>query len=204
MTTAIESPAARALALAKKRGIARARDFAAAGIPLVYLKRLCDDGRLLQLGRGLYQLPELAGTDAGHSFAEAARLMPRGVICLLSALRHHGLTTQLPRAVWIALPRKARIPKSATFPLEVVYATGTSLSSHVEHVEIEGVPVPIFDIPRTIADCFKHRRRIGLDVAIEALRDGIRQRQTTPAELMRIAAMGRVANVMRPYVEALT
>lgn len=204
MTKVIASPAARALALAKKRGIARARDFAAAGIPLVYLKRLCDDGRLLQLGRGLYQLPELAGTDAGHSFAEAARLMPRGVICLLSALRHHGLTTQLPRAVWIALPRKSRIPKSTTFPLEVVYATDASLSSHVEHVEIEGVPVPIFDIPRTIADCFKHRRRIGLDVAIEALRDGIRQRKTTPAEMMRIAAMGRVANVMRPYVEALT
>lgn len=204
MSDVTESPATRALALAKQRGIARARDFSAAGIPLVYLKRLCDDGRLLQLGRGLYQLPELAGTDAGHSFAEAARLMPRGVICLLSALRHHGLTTQLPRAVWIALPRRARIPKAATFPLKVVYATEAALSSQVEHVEIEGVPVPIFDVPRTIADCFKHRRRIGLDVAIEALRDGIRQRKTTPAEMMRIAAMGRVANVMRPYLEALT
>src|SRR5262249_47636436 len=118
MAKVIESLADRALALAKERGIARARDFEAAGIPLIYLKRLCDDGRLVQLGRGLYQLPDLAGTDAAHTLAEAARLMPRGVVCLLSALRQHGLTTQLPHSVWMTLPRKARIPKAATFPVD--------------------------------------------------------------------------------------
>ena len=198
-----DSPAHRALALAKERGIARARDFEAAGIPLVYLKRLCDDGRLIQLARGLYQLPDLAGSDAGHSLAEAARLMPRGAVCLLSALRQHGLTTQLPRAVWMTLPRKSRAPK-APFPLEVIYATEPALSSHIQHVEIEGVHVPIYDVAKTIADCFKHRRRVGLDVAVEALRDAINQRKTTAASVMEAATLDRVANVMRPYVEALT
>lgn len=184
--------------------MARARDFEAAGIPLVYLKRLCDDGRLIQLARGLYQIPDLAGTDAAHSLAEAARLMPRGVISLLSALRQHGLTTQLPRAVWITLPRKSRVPKSSPFPLEIIYATEPALSTHIRHVEIEGVPVPIYDVAKTVADCFKHRRRVGLDVAIEALRDAINQRKTTAANIMQAAALNRVTNVMRPYVETLT
>jgi predicted transcriptional regulator of viral defense system len=130
--------------------------------------------------------------------------MPRGVVCLLSALRQHGLTTQLPHSVWMTLPRKARIPKAATFPVDIVYATEPALSSHVEHVEIEGVSVPIYNIPKTIADCFKHRRRIGLDVAVEALRDGIKQRKTTAGDVMAAAALDRVSNVMRPYVETLT
>ena len=203
MTSGMESPAGRALALVKKRGIARARDFDAAGIPLVYLKRLCDDGRLVQLARGVYQLPELAGTDAAHSLAVAARLMPQGIVCLLSALRHHGLTTQLPHAVWMTLPRGARGAKSAPFPIEVVHASEPVVPTHVERVDIEGVQVPIYKVPKTVADCFKHRRRVGLDVAIEALRDAIRRRKATPAEVMRAAAFGRVSNVMRPYVEAL-
>jgi predicted transcriptional regulator of viral defense system len=204
MADVIESPADRALALAKERGIARARDFQAAGIPLVYLKRLCDEGRLLQLARGLYQIPDLAGTDAAHSLAEAVRLMPRGVVCLLSALRQHGLTTQLPHAVWMTLPPKARIPKSPPFPLEIVYAGEPALSFRIQPVEIEGVQVPIYDVPKTIADCFKHRRRVGMDVAVEALRDAIKQRKTTAADVMRAASLNRVTNVMRPYVEALT
>ena len=203
MAHVIDSPADRALALAKERGIARARDFESAGIPLVYLRRLCKDGRLVQLGRGLYQLADLAGTDAAHSLAEAARLMPRGVVCLLSALRQHGLTTQLPYSVWMTLPRQARIPKAASFPLEIVYAAEPALSSYVEHIDIEGVSVPIYSVPKTIADCFKYRRRIGLDVAIEALRDGIKQRKTTAGDAMAAATVDRVTNVMRPYVEAL-
>lgn len=204
MADVIKSLVDRALALAEARGIARARDFEAAGIPLVYLKRLCDDGRLLQLGRGLYQLPDRAGTDAAHSLAEAARLMPKGVVCLLSALRQHDLTTQLPRSVWMTLPRHARVPKTANFPLDIVYASEPALSACVEHIDVEGVSVPIYTIPKTIADCFKHRNRIGLDVAVEALRDGIKQRKTTAAKVMAAASIDRVANIMRPYVETLT
>ena len=203
MVQVIESLAERALALAKERGIARARDFQDAGIPLVYLQRLRDQGRLVQLGRGLYQLPELVASDAAHTLAEAARLMPRGVVCLLSALRQHGLTTQLPHAVWMTLPRNARIPKSPTFPLEIVYAAEPALSAHVDHVDVEGVKVPIYNVAKTVADCFKHRRRVGQDVAVEALRDAIRQRKAKPAQIMEAASAARVGNLVRPYVEAL-
>lgn len=198
----LENPAKRALAVAKERGIARARDFRSAGIPLVYLKRLCDAGRLVQLGRGLYQLPELVGSDAAHGLAEAARLAPKGVVCLLSALRHHGLTTQLPSAVWLAIPHKARAPKTTALPLEIVHASEPAFSAGIEHVQIEGVSVPIYGAAKTIADCFKYRRRVGTDVAIEALRDAIRHRKTTPAEIMRYGTINRVANVMQPYLEA--
>jgi len=204
MSKVIESLADRALALAEERGMARARDFEAAGIPLVYLKRLCDDGRLIKLARGLYQIPNLAGTDASHSLAEATRLMPRGVISLLSALRQHGLTTQLPRAVWVTLPRKSRVPKSSPVPLEIVYSTEPALSALIHHVTIEGVSVPIYDVAKTVADCFKHRRRVGHDVAIEALRDAINQRKTTTGKIMEAASIDRIANVIRPYVEALS
>jgi predicted transcriptional regulator of viral defense system len=204
MSPVVRSPSGHALKLARERGIARARDFQAAGIPLVYLRRLCDEGRLVQLSRGLYQLPELAGSDAAHSLAEATRLMPRGVVCLLSALRQHGLTTLLPNAVWMTLPRSARVPKSPPFHLEIVYASEPALSSHIQRIEIEGVRVPMYDVAKSVADCFKHRRRVGLDVAVEALRDALRQRKTTPAKVMQVAALDRVANVMRPYVEAVT
>jgi len=204
MTLDSASPSERALALARERGIARARDFRAAGIPLVYLKRLCDAGRLVQVSRGLYQIPELVGSDPEHNLAEAARLAPRAVVCLLSALRHHGLTTQLPPAVWLMLPLSARVPKTASFPIEIVRASEPSFSQGVEIVPIEGVGVPISNPAKTVADCFKYRNRIGVDVALEALRDALRLGRTTPAELMRYATSDRVANVMRPYVEALT
>jgi predicted transcriptional regulator of viral defense system len=204
MAAESDTPSGRALALAKERGIARARDFRAAGIPLVYLKRLCDEGRLVQLGRGLYQIPELVGSDAEHNLAEASRLAPKGVVCLLSALRHHGLTTQLPHAVWLMLPHKARAPKAASFPLEIIRATEPSFSDGIEHVLIEGVSVRIYSAAKTVADCFKYRSRIGADVAVEALRDAVRLRKTTPAEIMRYGAVDRVANVMRPYIEAIT
>jgi predicted transcriptional regulator of viral defense system len=192
------------LKIARERGIARARDFTAAGIPTVYLQRLCRDGRLVRLARGLYQLPEFEGSSAAHNLAEAARLAPQGVISLLSALRHHGLTTQLSHAVWLTLPHKSRVPKAAPFPLEIVRATGPALTGGVEHAEIEGVSVPIYGVAKTVADCFKHRRRVGLDVAVEALRDALQKHKTIQAEVWKYAAANRVGNVMRPYIEALS
>jgi predicted transcriptional regulator of viral defense system len=194
----------RALALTRARGIARARDYQEAGIPLVYLKRLRDDGSLIQLGRGLYQIAGAAGTDVNHSLAEAARIMPKGVICLLSALRYYDLTTQLPHAVWITLPRNIRKPTSPAFPVEVVYATEPTYSAQIEHVQVEGVDVPIYSIAKTVADCFKHRRRIGQDVAVEALRDAVRRRKETPGQIMEAARIDRVSAIMKPYLEALT
>jgi predicted transcriptional regulator of viral defense system len=193
----------RALNLVKARGIARARDFKAAGIPLTYLKRLTDAGDVARLGRGLYQDPQRVGEDIAHSLAEAARAVPNGVVSLASALRHHGLTTQLPHAVWMTIPHKARTPKAGGLPLEIIRATGEVLTAGVEHVQVEGVDVPIYGVAKTVADCFKHRGQVGEDVAIEALRDALRERKTTVSELMRYAEVDRVAERIRPYVKAL-
>ncbi|MFZ1989989.1 MAG: type IV toxin-antitoxin system AbiEi family antitoxin domain-containing protein [Alphaproteobacteria bacterium] len=197
------SLAERALEIARLHGIARAQDFRAAGIPPAYLTRLAKQGRLTRLGRGLYQLADLSGSDASHDLAEAARLIPHGVISLLSALRLHGLTTQLPGSVWMTLAHKARAPKSTPFKLEVIRASGRVFSEGRAAVKIEGVSVPVYNVAKTIADCFKHRRRVGLDVAVEALRDALKQRKATRADLWRYAKLCRVENIMRPYLEAL-
>ncbi len=193
----------RALSLIRARGIVRARDFRAAGIPLVYLKRLTDAGELVRLGRGLYQDPERVGEDVAHDLAEAARLVPNGVVSLVSALRHHELTTQLPHAVWMTIPHKARTPNVQGLRLEIVRATGDVLTAGVQHIRVEGVDVPIYGVAKTVADCFKHRRHIGEDVAIEALRDALRQRKTTASELMKYAAIDRVAERIEPYIKAM-
>jgi predicted transcriptional regulator of viral defense system len=193
----------RALSLIRDRGIARARDFKAADIPLIYLKRLTDSGDLVRLGRGLYQDPERVGEDIAHDLAEAARLVPNGVISLVSALRHYELTTQLPHAVWMTIPHKARTPNIQGLQLEIVRATDEVLAAGVEHIRVEGVNVPIYCIAKTIADCFKHRRHVGEDVAIEALRDALRQRKTTASELMKYAAIDRVTKRIEPYIKAM-
>lgn len=193
----------RALDLVRARGIARARDFKAEGIPLIYLQRLTDAGELIRLGRGLYQDRERAGENAAHDLAEAARAVPRGVVSLVSALKHHGLTTQLPHAVWMTIPYRARTPKATGLPMEFVRAVDSVLKAGVEHVRIEGVDVPIYGVAKTVADCFKHRRHVGEDVAIEALRDALRGRMTTASELMYYAEIDRVSARMRPYIRAL-
>lgn len=191
------------LQLARSLGIARARDFKAAGIPLVYLKRLTDSGELIRLGRGLYQVPERVGEDIAHELAEAARRVPNGVVSLLSALRHYGLTTQLPNAVWMTIPLKARTPNVQGLRLEIVRATDAVLKAGVERIQVEGVDVPIYNVAKTVTDCFKHRRHVGEDVAIEALRDALRQRKTSAAEVMRYAGINRVTRSIEPYIRAL-
>ncbi|WP_337847860.1 type IV toxin-antitoxin system AbiEi family antitoxin domain-containing protein [Sphingomonas sp.] len=193
-----------AIILARSRGIARARDFREAGIPPASIARLCERGLLVRLARGLYQLADTDDIDAAHSLAEAARLAPHGVIALLSALQYHGLTTQLPHAVWICFHHKARIPRTLPFRIETVRASGEAFEAGRMSAEIEGVAVPIYDPAKTIVDCFKYRSRVGLDVAIEALRDGLRQRKATHADLGRYATICRVQNVMRPYLESLS
>lgn len=196
---------ARALAVAEQRGIARARDFVAAGIAPAYVSKLCAEGRLMRLGRGLYQLPEAAGSDANHNLAEAARMVPTGVICLLSATRFHGLTTQVPNAVWILIPHKARTPQARALRLEIVRTNSPrAMTDGIIEAVIEGVTVPVTSPARTVADCFKYRRRVGLDVAIEALRDALQQRICSPDDLMHYAEQNRVGSIVKPYIEALT
>jgi predicted transcriptional regulator of viral defense system len=157
----------------------------------------------VRLGRGLYQDPERVGEDIAHDLAEAARLVPNGVISLVSALRHHQLTTQLPHAVWMTIPHKARIPNIQHPQLEIVRATGKVLTAGIEHIRIEGVEVPIYGVAKTVADCFKHRRHVGEDVAIEALRDALKQRKTTISELMKYAAIDRIKKRITPYIKVM-
>lgn len=190
------------LSLARRSGVIRPGDLRAQGIAPVYLTRLVRSGALIRVGRGLYSLADGSPT-ADRTLVEAARRIPRGVVCLLSALRLHGLTTQMPPAVWIAIAVKARRPVANGPPLEVVRMSGLALSSGVEERVIEGVRVRVYGAAKTVADCFKFRNKIGLDVAIEALRD-YRRRRGSVDELLRYAEICRVARVMRPYLEALS
>lgn len=190
------------LALVRKAGVLRPRDLDGHGIPRTYLSRLCAARKLQRIGRGLYVLPGSSVTEH-HSLAEACKRVPKGVICLLSALRFHNLTTQAPFEVWLAIGEKAWRPRLAYPPLRIARFSQNALSAGVEEHPIEGVTVQVYSPAKTVADCFKYRNKIGLDVAIEALRDCRRARRCTMDELWHYADICRVRNVMRPYLEAL-
>ena len=191
------------LGLAGKQGLIRARDLAARGLPRAALSTLVRDGRLTRLSRGLYALPDRAITEYA-TLVEVASLHPTAVVCLLSALQFHGLTTQSPFEVWLAIPNKARAPKMHYPPLRIVRFSGAALSEGIEPHMIEGVAVRISCIAKTVADCFKYRNKIGLEVALEALREAWNAKRVSMDELWRYAQVCRVANVMRPYLESLT
>ena len=168
----------------------------------MYLRRLCDEGLLRRVARGLYALAE-AEPGSGRMLAEAAKRVPGGVVCLLSALEFHGLTTQAPFQVWIAIDTKAWKPRASGLPLRVTRFSGRAFTEGAEMHEIERVPVKVYSPAKTVADCFKYRNKIGLDVAIESLRDGLSRGACSVDDLWRFARICRVANVMRPYLEAL-
>jgi len=190
------------LRLARKRRLLRTADVAALGVPTVVLTRLVRSGKLARQGRGLYCLPEHR-PSALRSLAEVSLRAPRGVVCLLSALRVHEIGTQAPFEVWLALPPGVIPPRVGSPALRVVRMSGKSLTEGVEHIEIEGVGVPVFNAAKTVADCFKYRNKIGLDVALEGLREARRARKASMDDLWRYARICRVANVMRPYLEAV-
>lgn len=192
----------RAVALVRRKGVARARDLTREGVTREHLRRLLQRGRLQRIGVGLYALPG-AGISEHRSLAEACSRVPRGVICLLSALRFHNLTTQNPFEVWMAIPHKAWRPKAKGPRLRLVHLSGQAMTSGIEEHTIEGVPVRVFSPAKTVADCFKFRNKIGLDVALEALRDYRRKHRTGMDALWRFAKACRVTAVMRPYLEAL-
>jgi predicted transcriptional regulator of viral defense system len=189
-------------ALTRARGILRPRDLAAKGIPRAVLSRLCESGELTRTGRGLYVVDTRKITE-NHALAGVARLVPHGVVCLLSALRFHGLTTQIPGEVWLAIPPRARRPKGGTVTIRPVHFSGAALTAGVEVHVVEKVPVRVYSAAKTVADCFKARNKIGLDVAIEALRDYWRKRAGTMDALWRHAKICRVARIMQPYLESL-
>jgi predicted transcriptional regulator of viral defense system len=191
------------LALAEHRPLLRANDLVARALPTVVLSRLVAAGKLERVARGVYSLPGRALSEH-RSLAEVALRMPRGVVCLLSALRVHGIGTQAPFEVWLAIPPHTPTPRLDQPALRVVRMSGPALTEGIELIEIDGVQVPVFNPAKTVADCFKYRNKIGLDVALEALRDGWAQRKLTMDALWHYAAINRVANVMRPYLESVT
>jgi len=190
------------LELVRQAGVLRPRDLDPYGIPRTCLSRLCAAGKLQRIGRGLYTLAE-AGATEHRALAEVCKRVPNGVICLLSALRFHELTTQMPFEVWLAIGEKAWRPRVEYPPLRIVRFSAGALQTGVQQHRIEGVPVPIYSPAKTVADCFKYRNKIGLDVAIEALRECWRSRRCSMDDLWHFADVCRVRNVMRPYLESL-
>ena len=191
---------ARTIEAVKRLGIARPRDLKALGIPVEYAHRLAARGALQRVSRGLYSVPG-ADISAQRSLAEVAKAVPRATICLLSALRFHGLTTESPSEVWMALDDHAWHPRNPPFPVRVVYLSGEALADGVETHVLDGVPVRIYSAAKTVADCFKYRNKIGPEVAVEALKDYVQHHPQGVDALWRYAKLDRVATVMRPYLD---
>lgn len=192
----------RVLDLIKRLGVIRTRDLSDRGLHHESLRRLCKDGILIKTGRGLYELADADVTEH-HSLALVGKKIPNAVVCLLSALQFHDIGTQSPSKVWIAIDRRAGKPKMNYPPVRIVRFTGHALDEGVETHGIEGVTVKIYNPAKTVADCFKYRNKIGLDIALEALRECLREQRCTNDELWYYAKVCRVANVMRPYLEAV-
>jgi predicted transcriptional regulator of viral defense system len=190
------------LDLARKGVILRPRDLQTKGLPKDYLWRLHKQEKLEKVGRGMYALPGAALSEH-QTVVQAALRVPHGVVCLLSALRFHDLTTQSPFEIWMAIDVKARAPKEEIIPLRIVRFSGKALTAGVETHSIEGVKVRVYNPAKTVADCFKYRNKIGLDVAIEALRDCWRKKAATSDEIWHYAKVCRVSRVIRPYLESL-
>jgi len=188
--------------LARYRGILRSRDLASLDIPRRHLTRLVEQGVLVRSGRGLYLLAS-AEVSENHSLAEACKRVSGGIVCLLSALRFHGLTTQNPWEVWMAITPASRKPKVDHPPLRVVRFSGEAFTEGTEHHRIEGVDVRIYSAAKTVADCFKYRHKVGVDIAVEALRDAWQKRKVTAEQISHYSEVCRVTNVMRPYLDSL-
>jgi predicted transcriptional regulator of viral defense system len=190
------------LQLAKEKKIIRYSDLISEKIPTVYLNRLVKEGNLIKLGRGIYALPETE-FDENQTLLEVSHLVPKAVFCLLTALRFHNLTTQNPFEVWLAIDRNVAIPKISSIQTRIFRMTGKSFSEGIEEHNVEGGTIKVYSPAKTVADCFKYRNKIGLDVAIEALRDCVKNKKATIDEIWYFAKINRVANVIMPYLSSL-
>lgn len=189
------------LELTRKKGIIRAEDVEAVGISRNYLYRMHKEGLLEKNAVGLYTLPEAPVTE-NSSLAEVAKRLPHAVVCLISALSYHEITTQIPHEIWLTIPRGSWRPDVEYPPLNLTYVSGPAYSFGIQEHVINGVAVKIYSPAKTVADCFKFRNKVGLDVAIEALREAWRSRKVTMDELVEAAGIDRVSKIMRPYLEA--
>ena len=199
---AATTQAQRVLELVRRKGIVRGTELDRLGIHRMHLKRLVDRGFLVQRSRGVYEAAEPRMSEH-DSVIEVAARVPKATLCLLTALRLHQLTTQNPFEVWIMIDRKARKPSINYPPIRVVRASGLALSKGVKAMRIDGVDIKVTTVAKTVADCFRYRNTVGLDIAIEALRDAWRQKKATVDDIIAAAKTDRVATVMRPYLESL-
>ena len=202
MRTTKPTPKQAVLRLAKKQGVLRPKDLERLGVARTYLDRLRHDGTLDRVARGTYRLADYPVTEHA-TLVEAARRVPHGVACLLSALQFHEIGTQMAREVWMAIDRKAWRPRVAGIPIRFVRFSGPALTKGIERHRIEGAVVRVYCPAKTVADCFKYRNKIGLDVALEALEECRRSRKCSNDDLWRFAKICRVQRVMRPYMEAI-
>jgi len=191
------------LRLAQKQAILRTRDVARQGIHTGALTRMTKSGVLERVGPGRYRTPRTTRTTEHHDLAVVTAAVPRSVVCLISALRFHDVGTQLPAEVWIAVPRGARVPRVSVPPLRVINISRAVFGLGIEEHRIEGQTVRIYSLARTVADCFRFRNKVGLDVALEALTEAWRSRRLKLDELNRIAKTLRVQRVMQPYLETV-
>lgn len=196
----MESITDKILKAGRRQSVFRAGDIPGTHDARSTLRRMVRAGHLLQAGRGLYRLPS-AEVSANHSVAESTLRYPGGVICLVSALAFHGIGTQIPHETWMMRRDRKAPPKEGS--VRFVYCTGPGFEQGIEEHVIEGVKVRIYAPARTIADCFKYRNKIGLDIALEALREGWRSKRFTMDELWAAAKVCRVQTVMQPYIEML-
>ena len=185
-----------------RQGVFRPRDVEADGFSRTRLERMAQAGELERVGRGIYVRAGTKVTEH-HTLVEAAVRVPQGIVCLLSALQFHNIGTQSPHEVWLAIDVKAWKPIVDWPPIRLVRFSGPALTFAVGRHELEGVPVQITSREKTVADCFKYRHKIGLDVALEALREYLRSRKRSVDALVRAAKVCRVSRVMQPYLEAL-
>lgn len=192
----------RIIHLASQKGLLRASDLDAIDAPRIVLTRLSAAGLLEKVGRGLYRLPDAQASEF-ESLAAIATKVPQAVFCLLTALQFHELTTQLPHQVWIAMPRGSHTPRFDYPPIKMVQFTGEAYEAGIEEIERDGVKLRLYSVAKTVADCFKHRNKIGIDVALEALKDARARDQASVDDIWRYAKICRVANVIRPYLESI-
>ncbi|PCJ86953.1 MAG: transcriptional regulator [Thiotrichaceae bacterium] len=197
-----ESKREQVIDLVRGQSVIRPRDLKEHGLPKDYLYILAQEGVIERIGRGLYQWPN---KDLGrhHSLVEISKLAPKAVVALLSALNYHNMTTQNPHQIWLAIDRKAWRPEISYPPVRFVTMSAESLHLGVETHSIEGVSIKVFNPAKTVVDCFKYRGKVGLDVALEALREGWSARKFTMDELQNCAKICRVQKVMQPYLESL-
>lgn len=191
-----------ALKIVKEKGMVRPRELEEYGIAREHLQRMVDRGLLVRAARGLYRIPN-ADFSENISLAEAGKKVPNGIVCLLSALRYHDLTTASPHAVWMAVERTSKTPKIDWPPIKIMKFSGKSFDNGIEEAIIDNVRIRVYSPAKTVADCFKYRNKIGLDVALEALRDCRRQKKCSIDEIWHFAEIDRVSNIMRPYLESI-